>query len=158
MRAVSLSDEKVQKLVGGKLVPLKLVIKAGGDFPDAFPALRRWKLIYKIMAGDGFTGCVVASADGEVNLADTGSAMVWELFDSTAYDAGKFHAMLTRGIARQAAYAKLTTKGEIWKFKWDLSSKVKKEGEFQLPPKGFSMDKALKIFELTGDYVPPEKK
>ena len=157
MRAVSLSDKKVQKLVAEKFVPVKVVIKAGGGFPEVFPALDHWRNIYKVMGGEGFTGCVVASKDGEVRLADTGSAMVWELFDSTAYDAKKFEAMLQRGLKRQKEYDEITKPFDRARFRWKVGSEVGKEGRFRLPPKGFTKEKAIELFTLTGDYVPPKE-
>ena len=57
----------------------------------------------KLMKGDGFTGGSVVSTDPQAEYGSTGSAFVWEMFDSIAYDADKFLAMPKKSLERAAA-------------------------------------------------------
>ena len=105
--------------------------------------------------------CSVVSPDLKMEYGNTGSAMVWEMFDSIAYDANKFNAMLNRATTRFETEKKIIeNKNLSFQAKVDTidiyRKKVKKqvgeEGKFNLPPKGFSLQKALDLFEKTGDY------
>ena len=105
--------------------------------------------------------CTVVSPDLKMEYGNTGSAMVWEMFDSIAYNADKFNTMLDKAKQRFEAEKaiilnkKLST-SEKTKQISDLRKKVKKqvgeEGKFRMPPKGFSIKQALELFEMTGDY------
>jgi hypothetical protein len=86
--------------------------------------------------------------------------MVWELFDSAAYDSDKFLAMLERGLARHKRYSKIQSepglrpsarRRELSEFRRTVRSQVASEGRGKLPPKGFNLDKALELFRLSGD-------
>lgn len=104
MRAVALSDAEVQARIKRWFVPLKVVIDLGTKrFPLDWPAMRGWSAVHDRMGGEkceGITLCSVVSPDLQVVYATTGSAMVWEMFDSIAYDATKFYAMLDGGARR----------------------------------------------------------
>jgi hypothetical protein len=164
MRAVALSDKTVQKKVVKSFIPLKLAIKPGTkEFPLDWPALQPWGVSYRLMGGEkneGFTGCSVVSPDLKVEYGNTGSALVWEMFDSTAYDADKFVAMLERADERRAreqairadaTLSKAHKERRLASFRDDMRSAVAKEGRFRLPPKGFTIQGAVELFELSGD-------
>lgn len=106
MRAVALADQSVQKKIGEAFIPLKVEIPFGTEkFPLEWPALKMWRDTYVRMGGPettGLTACSVVSPDLQTEYGSTGSAMVWELFESTAYNADKFSAMLDRAKARAA--------------------------------------------------------
>ena len=105
--------------------------------------------------------CTVVSPDLKMEYGNTGSAMVWEMFDSIAYDADKFNAMLDRAQKRYE-YERKIIKNKNLSFQAKIDAiedhrkKVRKlvgeEGKFQMPPKGFTLKKALDLFEKTGDY------
>jgi hypothetical protein len=94
MRAVALSDTNVKRTISEHFVPLKITIAYGAEqIPLDWPAFKGWRTVYSIMGGSkntGFTGCSVVTPDTQQELASTGSAHVWEMFDSLAYDAKKF--------------------------------------------------------------------
>jgi len=106
MRAVSLSDKTVQEKIEKSFIPLKIKISYGTDkFPVDWPALKIWQDTYTRMGGPkttGITACSVVSPSLKVELGSTGSAFVWEMFDSIAYDAKKFADMLDRAVEREA--------------------------------------------------------
>ena len=164
MRAVALSNAEVQKKVAADFVPLKVTIMPGTEkFPLEWPGIEGWAKAYKRMGGEeceGFTCCTVVSPDLEVEYGNTGSAFVWEMFDSIAYDSKKFAAMLDRAKERAAADRKilankeLSTKEqerELRRHRRSIKWAIAKEGRFRLPPKGFSIKGAEKLFEMTGD-------
>lgn len=164
MRAVALSDPKVQEWVAAHATPLKVVIKPGtARLPLDWPAMSTWSIAYAVMgAGEnqGFTGCSLVSPDGLLQYANTGSAMVWEMFDSTAYDRDKFLAMLERGRQRHERYrgiqadpglGPLERRRKLAEFRRTVSAEVRNEGRAQAPPRGFSLAKALELFRLSGD-------
>ena len=119
-------------------------------------------MAYKFADGKGFTGCSVVSSDLEIEYANTGSARIWEMFESTAYDAGRFAEMLERASARlseerslkaQSRISALERKVEVHRFRQGIQRAVKSEGTLRLPPKGFSLELALELFEM----VEPKK-
>lgn len=164
MRTVSLSNTKVQKMINESFVPLKVPIDYGTkDFPLKWDAVQDWRRIYNLMGGPrtkGFTACVVVDPQTKLQLGSTGSAMVWELFDSIAYDPDKFAAMLEKAqqrLEKLQAIASDPGLGEIQKriqtglLKRKLKEEIRKEGAFHLPPRGFSIKNATKLFQLSGD-------
>lgn len=158
MRAVALSDKTVQEKVASSFVPLKLTIAPGTrEFPLGWPAMQHWKASYRRMGGEkneGFTGCSVVSPDLAVEYGNTGSAFVWEMFDSTAYDARKFAAMLDRAQQRWARERALRADGKrVARFRDEVRSAVAEEGRFHLPPRGFTVQGAIELFELSGDLA-----
>ena len=164
MRAVALSNKTVQQKVADNFIPLKVEIPIGTEsFPLDWPALKIWRDTYKRMGGpktEGITACSAVSPDLQIELGNTGSAFVWEMFDSTAYDADKFAGMLDRANERADRLQEIVTNKEITdeeraklvrNFRWKTKFDVGREGRFRLPPKGFSIEKAKKLFEMTGD-------
>lgn len=164
MRAVALSDKTVQAKIKEFFVPLKIVIEPGTkEFPVDWPALSHWSKTYRKMGAEeceGITGCSVVSPDLEVEYANTGSAFVWEIFDSTAYDPVKFAAMLDRAQERFEAERGLLANEELrdgvkvrrLKHKRaQVAREIKREGRVRLPGRGFSKDGAVELFQLSGD-------
>jgi hypothetical protein len=164
MRAVALADKTVQEKVAKSFIPLKVKIDHGTEkFPLDWPGLKGWADVHRNMGGkkcEGITACSVISPDTKFEYANTGSAMVWEMFDSTAYDAKKFTTMLDRGVERWISEKKiredknLTEKerdGKLSAYRAEIRRAVAKEGSFQLPPKGFTIEGAIELFELSGD-------
>ncbi len=160
MRTVCLSNEIVQEKVKASFIPLKVQIDRGtAKFPLDWPALKKWKTTYALMGGSkatGITACVVVSSDLKLQLGSTGSAFVWELFDSIAYDPLKFTAMLDASLVRSAEYEKILSTGstnakELNRFRHELCQALQKEGRFHLPPRGFTIEGAKELFRQTGD-------
>lgn len=164
MRAVALADEKVQKKITENFIPLKIEIPYGTEkFPLDWPALKMWRDTYVRMGGPkttGLTACSVVSPDLQIEYGSTGSAMVWELFESTAYSAEKFAAMLDRSktraeeeieIRNNSELSVLQKKESLAKFRKRVGKEVAEEGKFRLPPKGFTIKGATKLFDTTGD-------
>ena len=155
LRAVALSNKEVQKLVADHYVPLKLGFNKLEGFPVDWPALQAWATAYKFSDGRCFTGCSVVSPDLEIQYGNTGSAMMWELFESTAYDGGKFRAMLREALARGSEERVLRSQRgvsagerrmELHRFRKGVKRVVSSHGRFQLPPDGFSLEAALELF------------
>lgn len=161
IRAVALSDKTVQAKIAESFVPLKRVIPyPKTSFPLDWPALAGWKASYAHMDGTGFTGCSVVSPDLKAEYGNTGSAFVWEMFDSTAYDTHKFAAMLDRAAQRWAREQDIRTDKKLGvgerdrklaRHRDDVGRAVAEEGRFRLPPKGFTIEGAIELFQLSGD-------
>lgn len=173
MRAVALSDEAVQEKIAKSFVPLTVVIPYGGkEFPLDWPAMASWRAVHTWMGGEkcaGLTGCAVVSSDTQTEYANTGSAFVWEMFESTAYDPKKFAAMLDRGLQRAGRENAIRADGELTdaerksqlaKFHKEVRAAVLEEGRGRGKPRGFTDLHALEIFIRTGDVFakPPPKK
>jgi len=171
MRAVSLSDKVVQEKVEKSFIPLKVKIDFGTEkFPLDWPALKVWQDTYRNMGGPktaGITACSVVSPDLKIELGSTGSAFVWEMFDSIAYDATKFAAMLDRAADRAKQEKAIRTDKSLSEkerdaklagFHADVRKAVGQEGRFRLPPRGFSIQGAVELFELSGDLKKKEDK
>lgn len=157
MRTVALSDKKIQKTINEKFIPLKIVMTYPPkmkEFPLDWPAMRSWRIAYKITSGQGFTGCSVVSPDLRMEYGSTGSAMVWEMFESTAYDAKKFQAMLDQAAKyakkereiRGRKYGAIKQGLLLTQFRNEIR-KSNREG-MRLPPKGFSAAKAIELFKM----------
>lgn len=174
MRAVALSDKAVQKKVREFFVPLKITIEPGtAEFPVDWPGLHGWAGVYQVMGGsqcEGITACSVVTPDLQAEYGSTGSALVWEMFDSIAYDAQKFASMLDRACARHTEEKCLRKEyrsdpaeleEQLAAFRADVAEEIQREGALRLPPRGFSIDRAKQLFRLTGDLVdgvaPPPK-
>ena len=164
MRTVSLSNPQVINAVNQSFIPLKVQIDYGTkSFPINWPALRHWKFAYFFMGGKkvkGITGCSVVSPDLKLELGSTGSAFVWEMFDSVAYDATKFKRMLDQSLRFHSRYQMILHDESLgrWKrrrqialVKSDLKREKRRVGRFRLPPKGFNKDHAIELFKLSGD-------
>ena len=164
MRAVALADEIVQAKVAKSFIPLKVAIPHGTDkFPLDWPAMKNWSFSYQLMGGkkvDGITGCCVVGPDLKLEYGNTGSAFVWEMFDSIAYDATKFAAMLDRAAKRwqqdqeiraDKSLSEKERDSKLASFHADVRRAVGNEGRFQFPPRGFTIQGAIELFELSGD-------
>ncbi|BDS06827.1 hypothetical protein NT6N_18670 [Oceaniferula spumae] len=170
MRAVALSDKNVQKKITDNFIPLKIEIPYRTEkFPLDWPSLKMWRDTWVRMGGvetTGLTACSVVSPDLQTEYGSTGSAMVWELFDSIAYDAVKFGAMLDRAknraeeekdIRDDPKLNEAEKEKKLAAFRKRVVKDVAKEGKFHLPPKGFTIEGATKLFESTGDIEWLEK-
>jgi hypothetical protein len=163
MRAVALSDPAVQKRITAEFVPLKVQIDFGTkEFPLKWPAMLSWRIAYSVAGGEknnGFTGCTIVSPDLMVEYASTGSAMVWELFESTAYDAGKFLAMIERGVERAKTERRIQSdpnrtpaqrRFALRQEREKTRQMVSSEGRMRGAPPGFTREKAIELFRLAG--------
>jgi len=164
MRAVALADPAVQAKVAKSFIPLKVAILPGSkEVPLDWPALKGWRGVYEKMGGEtceGFTCCSTISPDLQTEYGNTGSAMVWEMFDSIAYDAEKFVAMLDRSLTRAQHIQEIESDTTISQkdraiklddYQAQVRREIRREGRFRLPPAGFSSDGAIELFKLTGD-------
>ena len=124
-------------------------------FPIEWPAMKKWRMAYRLTGGKGFTGCSIVSPDLQTEYGSTGSAMVWELFESTAYDRKKFQAMIDQSllfakeeqsIRESESYGKRL---KLAKFKSKIARETR--SHVRLPPNGFSAEKAKELFKMTGD-------
>lgn len=164
MRAVALADSDIQAKVEEKFVPLKISMEPGDDaLPLDWPALQKWARSYSMMGSEnveGFTFCTVVSSDLETEYGGTGSAFVWELFDSVAYDAAKFSIMLDDALARaereetilsNTSLTEVQRQRQLRFLRLRTKREVQRESRFQLPPQGFTVEGAKRLFELSGD-------
>lgn len=164
MRAVSLSNKEVQRKITTSFIPLKVSIPYGTEkFPLDWPALKVWQDTYQRMGGpktSGITACTVVSPDLKVELGSTGSAFVWEMFDSIAYNADKFAGMLDNALKRFERGQKIRGSRELSEkerasalreHRLKVLREVGREGRFHFPPPGFSIEGAKELFRLTGD-------
>jgi hypothetical protein len=164
MRTVSLSNPEVQKKIAESFIPLKVAIDKGTPkFPLEWPALKHWRIAYTLMGGsqtNGITGCSVISPDLELELGTTGSAFVWELFDSTAYDPVKFSEMLDGSLVNFDRYQSILQEPGLGNFqrrmrlarqKAAINRAKQDQSKFRLPPPGFTADGARELFRLSGD-------
>jgi hypothetical protein len=112
----------------------------------------------------GYTGCAVVSPDVQVQYANSGPGLVHNLFDSAAYDASKFSAMLDRGLDRFAQEQRIlkdSTRNEQQRVQKlaearDLLKKVvEREGAALPTPKGFTDAFAQELGTL-GGFMPPK--
>lgn len=164
MRAVALSDVEIQNQIREHLIPLQIEMEPGAtELPLEWPGLERWAKSYQRLGGEeskGFTCCVVISPDLAIEYGGTGSAMVWELFDSIAYDPEKFLAMLEESLVRAEREEELISdpslsavqkKRRLRMLRRQTKREVSAEGRFNLPPRGFTVEKAKELFQMTGD-------
>ena len=161
MRAVALSDKSAQEKIAKDFVPLKVVMpKHSPAFALDWPALAVWRAAYKTGDGSGFTGCSVVSPDLQMEYGSTGSAFIWEMFDSIAYDAKKFNAMLDKAAQHAAREREihadkkigvLELMSQLATFRAEVKQTMETETRFRLPPKGFTIKGAMDLFTLTGD-------
>ena len=171
MRAVALSDKIVQEKVAKSFIPLKVHIPYGSkEFPLDWPAMSNWSIVHRLMGGEkcqGLTGCSVVSPDLKTEYVNTGSAFVWELFESTAYDAKKFAAMLDRGAERAAReqvirndtkLSEQERESQLVSFQKEVRSALAEEGRARTKPKGYSDLHSLELFSLSGDLFPKPPK
>ena len=179
IRAVVLTDSSVQEKLANSFIPLKVEIQVGTkDFPlvGNWPALGYWRATYQFLGGEkclGFTGCSVISPDLQTEFGQNGSSLPWQLFDSFAFDAKKFAAMLDRASERAArerdirADKTLSAKEldrKLASFRAEVQRAVAKEVAFPLlPPKGFTFERAQELYKLAGDDLfktplPPKKR
>jgi hypothetical protein len=174
MRAVALADSVVQDKVAQSFVPLKVVVPQGTkEFPSIgnWPALRYWQQTYQLLGGEkcgGWFGISMVSPDLETEYAQPGSGLPWQLFESIAYDAQKFAAMLDRAAERAArersiradpALSPQERDRRLARFRAEVRDAVAKETALPLlPPKGFSFERAQELYKMAGEdlLVPGE--
>lgn len=151
MRAVALADKKVQETITKNFIPLKVVMTYPPKmekFPLDWPALRNFQVGYRLTKGKGYTGCAVVSPDLNTQYGSTGSAMVWELMDSIAYDAGKFQKMLDQSTKFAAEEKSLKSSGgrlQIARFR--MKVRHANRANVRMPPSGFSADQARALVD-----------
>jgi hypothetical protein len=167
MRAVALADSTVQKKVAKWFIPLKVVVPQGTkELPSVgnWPALRYWDLTYRLLGSEkcaGWYGISVVSPDLQTEYGQPGSGLTWQLFDSIAYDAKKFAAMLDRAAKRAAGERtiradKTLSQQErdrrLARFREEVRNAVAKEVAVPLlPPKGFTVERAQQLYKLAGE-------
>ena len=159
IRALSLSDSEVQKKIIGSFVPLKLIYTEGKGFGVKWLVLNGWETKFQFAAGDGCAGCAILNADLNMEFANSGSALVGELFESVAYDPKKFSTMLSRGyqrwkedgiMGREGGLSMRERQQEVDRYRRGVVFEVEKEGEMRLPPIGYSLAKAMELFRMAG--------
>lgn len=165
MRAVALADKDIQTVINESFIPLKIEMKKGErEFPLDWKALGRWRTNYAInLTGDekqGFTMCAVVSPDLEMELGSTGSAFVWEMFTSIAYDKDKFLKMVKNAASLNRKRDQLLadiiagTRGSrlnYTRWKMETNREIRAAGRISKPPEGFSKENALELFKMSGD-------
>lgn len=110
----------------------------------------------------GLTGCSVVGPDLKIEYGNTGNVSVTELFDSIAYDAQKFAAMLDRAkqrydgeraIRADRTLSESVRAREIERYQRSVKDAVSNDSPFHLfPPKGFSIANSLELFRISGDW------
>jgi hypothetical protein len=167
IRTLVLSDPNVSALIKENFIPVKLKLEKGKDFPVEWPALKAAATGFEFSNGKGFAGCSVVSFDLAVEYGNGGSAKIWEVFSSTAYDPKKFAEMLERAVSRlteerslrvQRGISEAERKQEVYRFRLGISHAVRAEGRAELPPKGYSLERALELYRMAGAVeISPEK-
>ena len=159
IRALTLTHPEVQRKITGSFVPLKLVYRPQKGFGVSWPVLRQWDHRFAFAGNDGTAGCTVVNADLTMEFANSGSSLISELFESTAYDGRKFSRMLSRGyqrwkedgiISREGGLSVKERADEVERHRDGVASDVTREGEMRIPPKGYSLEKALELSRLAG--------
>lgn len=166
MRAVALSDKEIQSEINKNFIPLKLEVKKGApEFPLDWAALSRWRTVYKFnLPGmeekQGFTMCTVVTPDLEMELGSTGSAFIWEIFDSIAYDKDRFLTMIKDAhrfaLEREKLLAAIgagerASRFNYLRWKRKVEKRIRANGRVGLPPKGFTAENAKELLRMTGD-------
>jgi hypothetical protein len=164
----------VQEKVAQRFIPLKVEIPHGTqDFPVVgdWPALRYWKETYRFLGGEkcaGWYGISVVSTDLQMEYAQPGSGLPWQLFESIAYDAEKFAAMLDRAAERAARERTIRADKtlspqecdqRLARFRSEVREAISREVALPLlPPEGFTFDGAQQLYKLAGEdmLVPGE--
>ena len=89
------------------------------------------------------------------------------MFESTAYDAKKFAAMLDRGAERAAReqvirndtkLSEQERESQLVSFHKEVRSALAEEGHARTKPKGYSDLHSLELFSLSGDLFPKPPK
>ena len=159
IRSLTLPDPEVERKITGSFVPLKLVYRPGKGFGVGWPVLQKWENRFKFAGSDGAAGCSVINADLTMEFANSGSSLISELFDSTAYDKRKFSRMLSRGyqrwkedgiIRREGGLSVKEVADEVARHRSGVAFEVTREAEMRIPPKGYSLEKAVELFEMAG--------
>jgi hypothetical protein len=159
MRALTLTDAEVERKITSSFVPLKLAYTPDKGFGVKWPALSRWETRFQFAGPDGSAGCAVINAELTMEFANSGSSLISELFDSTAYDSRKFSGMLSRGYQRWREDRIVSAEGglsenerddEVLRYRAGVAFDVAREGEMRIPPKGYSLGKAVELFRMAG--------
>ena len=159
LRAHSLADSTVLSLIKSKCIPVKLKLDKKKPFPVDWPALGKWAAAFKFSNGRGFAGCSVVSFDLQIEYGNSGSARLFEVLDSSAFDPKRFAAMMERSASRlteerslrvQRGVTEYERKVELYRFRKGVTRAVQSESRSQLPPKGYSLEQALELYQIAG--------
>jgi len=159
LRTHVLSNSTVLSLIKANYIPVKVKLQRGKNFPLTWPALKRWATAFKFVDGSGFAGCSVVSADLQIEYCNSGSARLWELFDSRAYDAKKFAGQLERAASRvteerslrvQRGISDFERQRELQSFRRGVVKAVRSENNSRLPPRGYSLEQAVELLQMAG--------
>lgn len=163
VRTHALSNSTVQSVIKSNYIPLKLKLQRGKDFPVDWPALEKTATAFKFSNSRGFAGCAVVSHDLEVEYARTGTAQLWELSESPAYDPKKLAEMLERAASRvteerslraQRGISDVERKAEIQRLRRGIGHAARSESPSHLPPRGYSLELALELYRMAGTLDP----
>jgi hypothetical protein len=159
IRTHVLSNPTVAAHIKASFIPVKLKLETGKDFPVDWPALKKTATAFAFSNAKGFAGCSIVSPDLEIEYGNSGSAKMCELFDSTAYSAKEFAGMLERASSRvmeerslrvQRGISDFERKLEVHRFRRGVTLAVRSEGVSHLPPKGYSLERALELYQMAG--------
>ncbi|NIP92957.1 MAG: hypothetical protein GWO24_05640 [Akkermansiaceae bacterium] len=164
LRTHVLSDPAVLAFIKARCVPVKVKLAKDKEFPLDWPALDRWVTTFKFRAGKGLAGCSVVSADLEIEYGNSGSANLWELFESRAYNSGSFAAMLEQAALRiteerslrvQRGISDFERKMELRTFRRGVRKAVRSQHDSRLPPRGYSLERAMELQQMAGAVEKP---
>ena len=161
LRTHALSDLKVAYLVNTKCVPVKIPLKTGKGqkFPVDWPALKKWSAGFKYSNARGFTGCSVVSYDHAIEYGNSGSAKLSEILETPAFQSKEVQKMLERALLRvseerslvvQRGIREVERKREIQNFRLGVTRAVQSESRTKLPPRGYSLEQALELYQIAG--------
>jgi len=159
LRTHALSDPKIIEMVKARCVPMKIRLKKGEDYPVDWPALKHWATAFKFSNQRGFAGCSVVSSDLTIEFGNSGSARIFELLSSPAFDPEEVLGMLKRAMERvneersilvQRGISNEEREAEILRFRKGVTRAVRSEGRRRLPPGGYSLEQALELYRMAG--------
>jgi len=162
LRTHVLSDPRIIEMVKAQYIPMKIRLEVGEDYPVDWPALKHWATAFKFSNERGFAGCSVISPDLAIEFGNSGSARIYELLTSSAFDSEAILRMLKRAMERineersilvQRGISTEERKAEILRFRKGVTRAVRSEGRRNLPPAGYSLEQALELYRVAGVEV-----
>ena len=159
LRTHVLSEPKIIEMVKARCIPMKIRLEKGEDYPVDWPALKHWATAFKFSNERGFAGCSVISSDLAIEFGNSGSARIYELLSSPAFDSEAILGMLKRAMERvneersilvQRGISNEERRAEILRFRKGVTRAVRSEGRRNLPPAGYSLEQALELYRVAG--------
>lgn len=159
LRTHALSSPTVAAHVRRTCIPLKVKLEQGKDFPLKWPALKKWATEFKFSDARGFAGCAIVSYDLALEYGNSGPTKLANMMESPAFDAKAFATMLStvsdrvteeRSLRAQRGIKEFERLEELKRFRQGVARAVRSEGWSKLPPRGYSLEQALELYQMAG--------